>query len=46
MSAVQGWCWTAAIVAMVLAIPARAFHTLLLALIVLMLLPVALMVFL
>jgi len=46
MSRVEGWVWTALILAVMLAIPARVYRSLFLALIVLVLLPVALLVFL
>ncbi len=45
MSRMEGWAWTVLILGVVLAIPARLYHTLLLAVIVLLVLPVALLIF-
>ena len=46
MSRAEGWVWTVLILAVMLLIPARVFQTLLLALLVLVGLPLALLVFL
>jgi hypothetical protein len=46
MSRVEGWVWTVLILAVMLAIPPRVYRSMLLALVVLVMLPMALLLFL